>query len=172
MTISRSKEAPTRYKVVVGGWTLIVCRSSLHRAIEAVVVIITSLALFLVGQAHALQERGYEAIGGEYLLLALPVFYYLLRAVIKDYLADLREIRHRQAVQSWERYESMRDRDSDKMFLLSRVEFEGAAPRAQYKIQTPPPVTEWWIKTPPHKKEKVPDDGKIYPWGKNGGRDV
>ena len=139
MTISRSKDAPTRYKVVVGGWTLIVRRSSLFRAIEAVVVILASAALFFVGQAHALRERGYEAIGGEYLLLAIPVLYYLLRAVLKDYLADQEEIRHQQAIQSWERYERMRDGTSDKIFLPSRVELERTTPRARYKIQTPIP---------------------------------
>ena len=29
-----------------------------------------------------------EGSGGEYLFLAIPVLYYLLRAVLKDYLAD------------------------------------------------------------------------------------
>ena len=111
MTISRSKDAPTRYKVVVGGWTLIVRRSSLFRAIEAVVVILASAALFFVGQAHAL----------------------------RDYLADQEEIRHQQAIQSWERYERMRDGTSDKIFLPSRVELERTTPRARYKIQTPIP---------------------------------
>ena len=91
MTISKSRGNPTRYKVVVGGWTLIVQRSSLLRVTEAVVVILASAALFFVGQAHALRERGYEAIGGEYLLLALPVLYYLLRATIKDYIADIHD---------------------------------------------------------------------------------
>ncbi len=90
MTISRSKNGPTRYKVEVGGWSLTVYRSSLLRALEAVVVILVSFLLFRMGQAQALNERGHKAIGGEYLLLGLPVLYYLLRAVLKDYLADRR----------------------------------------------------------------------------------
>lgn len=91
MTISRSKTGPRRYKVTMGGWTLIVYRSSVLRALEAVAVILASIVLFHMGQAYALQERGYEAIGGEYLLLAFPALYYLLRAEFKDYVADLRE---------------------------------------------------------------------------------
>ena len=155
MTISRSKDAPTRYKVVVGGWTLIVCRSSLHRAIEAVVVILASLALFLVGQAHALQERGYEAIGGEYLLLALPVLYYLLRAVIKDYLADLREIRR-----SRERYEITRSKPFD---IMPIVEIEDTGEGLTVKAGPINRPTEWRVRTPPTKEGKVQDNGRIYP---------
>lgn len=160
MTISRSKDAPTRYKVVVGGWTLIVCRSSLHRAIEAVVVILASLAIFLVGQAHALQERGYEAIGGEYLLLALPVLYYLLRAVIKDYLADLREIRHEAALQSWERYELTKGKPSG---IMPVVEIEDTGEGLTVKAGPINRPTEWWVRTPPTKEGKVQDNGKMYP---------
>lgn len=110
MTISRSMDAPTRYKVVVGGWTLIVCRSSLLRALEAVAAILASLTLFFVGQAHALRERGYEAIGGEYLFLALPVLYYLLRAVLKDYIADLRgPVWPKPIADEWDRWETRND---------------------------------------------------------------
>lgn len=108
MTISRSKNGPTRYKVEVGGWSLTVYRSSLLRALEAVVVILVSFLLFRMGQAQALHERGHEAIGGEYLLLGLPVLYYLLRAVLKDYLADRRP---RKTIVIFDELHGLRDRN-------------------------------------------------------------
>lgn len=39
----------------------------------------------------ALAERGYNAIGGEYLLLLLPAMYYTGKRTILDWIADLRE---------------------------------------------------------------------------------
>lgn len=40
--------------------------------------------LFRWGQGHALAERGYKAIGGEALLLGLPLFWYLTETTIRD----------------------------------------------------------------------------------------
>lgn len=40
--------------------------------------------LFRVGQAHALVERGYEALGGEGFALFLPVFYWMVARVVRD----------------------------------------------------------------------------------------
>ncbi len=45
--------------------------------------------LFRAGQAHALAERGYEALGGEVFALFLPGFYWMVSRVIRDTL-DMR----------------------------------------------------------------------------------
>ena len=37
-------------------------------------------------------ERGYEAIGGEYLLLLLPAIYYTGKRTVLDWITDLREL--------------------------------------------------------------------------------
>ena len=42
--------------------------------------------LFRAGQAHALAERGYEALGGEVFALFLPVLYWMVTRVIRDTL--------------------------------------------------------------------------------------
>lgn len=42
--------------------------------------------LFRAGQAHALVERGYEALGGEVFALFLPVLYWMVTRVIRDTL--------------------------------------------------------------------------------------
>jgi len=42
--------------------------------------------LFRAGQAHALAERGYEALGGEVFALFLPVFYWMMSRIIRDIL--------------------------------------------------------------------------------------
>ena len=42
--------------------------------------------LFRFGQAHAMVERGYEALGGEVFALFLPVFYWMVSSIIRDIL--------------------------------------------------------------------------------------
>lgn len=56
----------------------------------ATVLLVTALA-FAWGKQAALAERGYNAIGGEYLLLLLPAMYYTGKRTILDWIADLRE---------------------------------------------------------------------------------
>ena len=47
--------------------------------------------LFHWGQGYALAERGYKAIGGEALLLGLPLFWYLTETTIRDTVRDFRK---------------------------------------------------------------------------------
>ena len=47
--------------------------------------------LFRWGQGYALAERGYKAIGGEALLLGLPLFWYLTETTIRDTVRDFRK---------------------------------------------------------------------------------
>lgn len=42
--------------------------------------------LFRAGQARALAERGYEALGGEAFALFLPGFYWMISRIIRDTL--------------------------------------------------------------------------------------
>lgn len=58
----------------------------------AAVLLVTALA-FAWGKQTALVERGYNAIGGEYLLLILPAMYYTGKRTILDWIADLRELK-------------------------------------------------------------------------------
>ena len=50
---------------------------------------LVGVLLFRAGQAHALAERGYEALGGEVFALFLPGFYWMVSRVIRDAL-DMR----------------------------------------------------------------------------------
>ena len=58
----------------------------------AAVLLVTALA-FAWGKQTALAERGYNAIGGEDLLLILPAMYYTGKRTILDWIADLRELK-------------------------------------------------------------------------------
>ena len=58
----------------------------------AAVLLMTALA-FAWGKQTALAERGYNAIGGEYLLLLLPAMYYTGKRTTLDWIADLRELK-------------------------------------------------------------------------------
>ena len=47
---------------------------------ELAAVLLITIAAFAWGVKTVRIERGYEAIGGEYLLLLLPAIYYTLRS--------------------------------------------------------------------------------------------
>lgn len=56
----------------------------------AAVLLVTALT-FTWGVQTAQAERGYTAIGGEYLFLLLPAIYYTGKRTILDWIADIRE---------------------------------------------------------------------------------
>ena len=58
----------------------------------AAVLLMTALA-FAWGKQTALAERGYNAIGGEYLLLLLPAMYYTGKRTVLDWITEIREQR-------------------------------------------------------------------------------
>lgn len=58
---------------------------------ELVVVLLMTAAAFVWGKQTAQAQRGYGAIGGEYLLLLLPAIYYTGKRTVLDWIADLRE---------------------------------------------------------------------------------
>lgn len=47
--------------------------------------------LYILAAKYALAERGYFAVGGEVFFLLLPVFYYIVATVIRDYLRDIKD---------------------------------------------------------------------------------
>lgn len=61
--------------------------------LELIIVLCVTGIIFELGCTVAMAERGYKACGGEYLLLTLPVLYYTGKRTVKDWLADLREVR-------------------------------------------------------------------------------
>ena len=58
----------------------------------AAVLLVTALA-FTWGVQTAQAERGYTAIGGEYLLLTLPAMYYTGKRTVLDWITEIREQR-------------------------------------------------------------------------------
>ena len=60
---------------------------------ELAAVLLMTAATFAWGRATARIERGYEAIGGEYLLLLLPAIYYAGKRTILDWIAEFRELK-------------------------------------------------------------------------------
>lgn len=57
----------------------------------AIVLLVTALT-FAWGKQTALAERGYNAIGGAYLLLILPAMYYTGKRTILDWVTEIREL--------------------------------------------------------------------------------
>lgn len=48
--------------------------------------------LFKIGQAAAFKQRGYSAYGGEYLLLGLPIFYYLISSTVRNHANEIKKL--------------------------------------------------------------------------------
>lgn len=58
----------------------------LKAVVKYAVLTLIGFLLFRAGQAHALAERGYEALGGEVFALFLPVLYWMVARVVRDTL--------------------------------------------------------------------------------------
>ncbi|MDE6260379.1 MAG: hypothetical protein K2M42_05885 [Oscillospiraceae bacterium] len=52
--------------------------------LKYVALTVAGILLFRMGQAQALAERGYAALGGEVAALFLPVFYWVIARVVRD----------------------------------------------------------------------------------------
>lgn len=66
-------------------------RSLISVVCELLAVLLISDIAFIWGMTTALIERGYVAIGGEYLLLLLPTIYYIGKQTILDWIDEFRE---------------------------------------------------------------------------------
>ena len=64
-------------------------------AAELLAVLIVTAVVFIKSMGYALAWRGYEAVGGEFMLLLLPIIYYEAKRIILDYVADFVELYRR-----------------------------------------------------------------------------
>lgn len=64
-------------------------------AAEFLAVFIVTAVVFIKSMGYALAWRGYEAVGGEFMLLLLPIIYYETKRIILDYVADFVELYRR-----------------------------------------------------------------------------
>lgn len=67
-------------------------KRTLAAALELVAVSLAAGLVFLWSKRAAQAERGYNAIGGEFLLLFLPAVYYIGKRTVQDWIADLCEL--------------------------------------------------------------------------------
>ena len=49
---------------------------------------LAGIMLFRAGQARAMTERGYAAVGGEVFALFLPAYYFIISKLARDVIAD------------------------------------------------------------------------------------
>lgn len=61
-------------------------------AAELLAVLIVTAVAFIKGRGYALAWRGYEAVGGEFMLLLLPIIYYEAKRIILDFAADFADL--------------------------------------------------------------------------------
>ena len=57
-------------------------------AVEFLAVLIVTALVFIKSRDSALAWRGYEAVGGEFMLLLLPIIYYTSKRIITDIVID------------------------------------------------------------------------------------
>lgn len=65
------------------------------RGSEFLTVLIVTAVVFTKGLSAALAWRGYKAVGGEFMLLLLPIIYYEAKRIILDFVADFVELYRR-----------------------------------------------------------------------------
>lgn len=62
-------------------------------AVELAVILLLTAGVFMRGRQSALVIRQDEGCGGEYLLLLLPVVYYIWKRIAADWLRDFLALR-------------------------------------------------------------------------------
>lgn len=67
-------------------------RSLAFMICELAAVLLMTAAAFVWGRQTAQAQRGYDAFGGEYLLLLLPAIYYASKRTLLDWITDIREM--------------------------------------------------------------------------------
>ncbi len=65
-------------------------RAEVWVVVKYAVLTLAGILIFRAGQARALIERGYDAVGGEAFALFLPVGYYLISRAVRDGIEDAR----------------------------------------------------------------------------------
>lgn len=60
--------------------------------IKYITLTVAGFLFFKLGQAVAFHQRGYNAYGGEYILLALPLFYHIITSTIKEIKKEIKKI--------------------------------------------------------------------------------
>lgn len=68
-------------------------RNLASMTLELLAVLLLTAFMFVWGRRTAWTERGYEAVGGEYLLLLLPAIYYIGKWTVLDWIAQIRNQR-------------------------------------------------------------------------------
>lgn len=55
------------------------------------ILVLLGIMLYIAGSRQAFHQRGYEAIGGEMFLLALPAAYLEIEQMVKEIIEDIKE---------------------------------------------------------------------------------
>lgn len=67
-------------------------RSLASVALELATVLLVTALAFAWGMREAQAQRGYNAIGGEFIFLLIPAMYYTGKRVILDWINDIRKL--------------------------------------------------------------------------------
>lgn len=87
--------APRKCPLRNGGAEMKHKKKSRLAAAEFLAVLIVTAVVFTKGLSAALAWRGYKAVGGEFMLLLLPIIYYEAKRIILDFVADFVELYRR-----------------------------------------------------------------------------
>lgn len=67
-------------------------RKLMREAAKYIFLTAAGIILFKYASAYATAQRGHKAVGGEYLLLLLPIIYYAVREMVVGVAQDIAEI--------------------------------------------------------------------------------
>lgn len=67
-------------------------RSLASVVLELAAVLLVTVLAFAWGVRVAQAQRGYNAVGGEFVFLLIPIMYYIGKRTILDWIADLRKL--------------------------------------------------------------------------------
>jgi hypothetical protein len=63
-----------------------------RQILKYIALAVIGVALSLAAHQYATESRGYEAIGGEFVFVLLPVLWWFLEQIIRDWLKEWRKL--------------------------------------------------------------------------------
>lgn len=71
----------------------------LFKAVQYLALAVVTVALFVWAKESAFAARGYKAHGGEYLILLLPLLWWIAETTVRDFAREIKNMREESSLE-------------------------------------------------------------------------
>lgn len=74
-------------------------KKRLFKAVQYLALAVVTVVLFMWAKESALAARGYKAYGGEYLILLLPLLWWIAETTVRDFAREIKNMREESSLE-------------------------------------------------------------------------